>query len=95
MAGTMAKYNESLFPTDCCYLCKTEIDLVRHEIFHGSRRDASKEWGCWVTLCPRCHMDIHSNPAKYRWLQTEAYQLALIRHRWTEEDFRDVFGKTY
>lgn len=90
-----SKYNDSLFPTDSCYICKTEIDLVRHEIFHGSRRDASKLWGCWVTLCPRCHMEIHNNPAKYRWLQTEAQQLAMEAHRWTEEDFRYVFGKSY
>ena len=88
-------YNDSLFATDRCYVCGKQGDLVRHEIFHGFLRPVSKKWGCWVTLCPRCHADLHEHPADYRWLQTEAQRLAMIRHGWSLEDFRNVFGKSY
>ena len=91
----MAKYNDSLYPTDCCQICKTEIDLVRHEVYHGPNRQRSKEYGCWITLCPRCLMDVHDHPAKYRWLQSETQQRAMDAYRWTEEDFRYVFGKSW
>lgn len=88
-------YNASLFPTGRCYICGEGGDLVRHEVFHGPNRKKSKEYGCWVTLCPSCHMNLHAHPANYRWLQTLAMEKAKAVHGWSEEEFRDVFGKTY
>lgn len=88
-------YNASLFDSAECYICHRETDLVRHEIFQGTNRSNSKKWGCWVTLCPRCHMDIHEHPAKFRWLKVEAQERAMEANGWTEEEFRLVFGKTY
>lgn len=93
----MAKngYNESLFPTDSCFICGYEGDLVRHEVYQGSNRQRSKQHGCWVTLCPRCHMDVHNHPDKYRWLKEETQRTAMERYGWSITDFRLIFGKSY
>ena len=88
-------YNGSVFPTGRCYICGRYGDLVRHEVFHGPNRKKSKELGCWVELCPSCHMDLHENPADYRWLQRECQEKAMVWHRWGVKEFRDVFGKSY
>ena len=88
-------YNESLFPTNRCLICGKQTDLVRHEVFHGSNRQKSKKYGCWIILCPRCHERIHSNPSAYRWIQVEMQRTAMERYGWTVEDFRNVFGKSY
>ena len=88
-------YIPSLFPTDRCFTCGFEGQLVRHEIFQGPYRQKSKEFGTWVTLCPRCHMDLHEHPADYRWLKQQAQMKAMKAHDWTVEEFRNEFGKNY
>lgn len=88
-------YNDSLFPADRCFCCGKQGELVRHEVFHGPLRSKSKQYGCWVTLCVRCHQDLHSHPAAYRWLTEETQRTAMERYRWTKDDFRAVFGKSF
>ena len=88
-------YNDTLFPTEGCLICGKMGDLVRHEVFHGPYRLKSKKYGCWVKLCPRCHMEIHAMPNGYKWLRAVTQEKAMETYNWTEEDFRDVFGKSY
>lgn len=88
-------YNESLFYTGRCFNCGCGDQLVRHEVFHGNNRERSKRYGCWVTLCVRCHQDLHNHPASYRWMQKETQRTAMERYGWTLEDFRKIFGKSY
>lgn len=88
-------YNESLFPTEGCLICGKHGDLVRHEVFHGPNRLKSKRWGCWVQLCPMCHMEIHARPSGFKWLQAVTQEKAMEVYGWTEEDFRNVFGKSF
>lgn len=58
----MSKYGVSLFDGEYegCFLCKARnCDLQHHEIFFGSDREASIQYGIWVYLCPKCHHNVH------------------------------------
>ena len=88
-------YNPSLFSTDKCFLCGSQGDLVRHEVFHGPNRLKSKRYGCWITLCPMCHMSIHARPLTYKWVQGMVQDRAMEVYGWKEDDFREVFGKSW
>jgi len=88
-------YNDTLFPTEGCLICGYQGDLVRHEVFQGPNRLKSKKYGCWVNLCPRCHMELHAQPSGYKWLKAVTQEKAMEVHGWTEEEFRNVFGKSY
>lgn len=78
-----------------CYNCDWKGDLVRHEVFGGSNRQKSKAYGVWVLLCPRCHIDLHHNPEKWKWLKVTAQRNAMAHYGWTIDDFRERFGKNY
>lgn len=82
-----------------CPVCRREhIELVRHEIFHGSgRREKSKEYGLWITCCPTCHSILHSNPkcSDNISLQRQAQHQAMEKYGWTTKDFIKIFGKNY
>ena len=78
-----------------CYNCDWKGDLVRHEVFGGSNRQKSKAYGVWVLLCPRCHIDLHHNPEKWKWLNVTAQRNAMAHYGWTIDDFRERFGKNY
>lgn len=86
-------------PGEQCALCKAEhIELVRHEVFHGTgRRELSKKYGLWITVCPACHSRIHSNPTDpaVKDLQVQAQHQALHKYGWDTAKFIEVFGKNY
>lgn len=88
-------YNQSLFETGVCHICGARGDLIRHEIYGGSRRQLSKRLGLWVNLCPSCHLKVHSYPERYLWLKREGEILTHEIWKWTPEDFREVIGKNY
>lgn len=78
-----------------CYLCEWRGDLARHEIFGSNNRQRSKAYGLWVLLCPRCHMEVHDHPDKYKQLKTVAERQALAYYDWTIEEWIERFGKNY
>ena len=91
-------YNEQIVPSDgrCQYCGKTNLPLQRHEVFHGPNRAKSKEFGCWVLLCFKCHMKLHHEEASIdRELKVWMQQNAMAHYGWTIEQFREVFGKNY
>lgn len=100
----MAKYNPSIVQKDItrCYLCgRSDEKLDRHEIFHsdfgGVLREKSKHYGLWVTLChSTCHLNgVHRDPALALALKRRGQQKAMEVYGWTEQEFRDVFGRNY
>lgn len=92
-------YAPSLFDTGECYFCKRITEkLDRHEVFHGqSRRDRSKRYGCWVTLCHTCHMMLHNGkmPDAEAALKKECQRKAQIHYVWSTDEFIILFGKNY
>lgn len=89
-------YNESIMPSVGCYLCGRGGDLARHEVFGGTgRRSKSKEYGLWVTVCPRCHEQIHMHGDIARSLRAVAQSAAMQEYGWTTTDFITKFGGNY
>lgn len=90
-------YNPSLLDTTdgYCYLCHTERQTVRHEIYMGAgERSLSKRYGLWVNICPACHQEVHAQPQgeKAATLRTDA-EAAFLSAGYTEDDFREIFEK--
>ena len=80
-----------------CYLCGFCGDLARHEVFHGiANRERSKNLGCWVNLCPRCHDRLHKKDPKLDWDLKRHGQVQVMKHyRWSKGDFIERFGRNY
>lgn len=83
-----------------CHRCGLEGQMAHHHLIPGKPgRQLSEQFGLVVPLCPKCHDFIHSGkPAGVKALkQLRRYgQLkCMAEHNFTEEDFRQVFGKSY
>ena len=91
-------YNPSILQTsdvEECFLCGVPYPLQRHEIFGAAYRDKSKREGLWITLCPTCHMDVHSHPLMYRYLKCDAEEIWLDHTGQEMADFKALFGRNY
>ena len=46
-----------------CYICGSQTETIRHEIFFGPNRGVSKRNGLWINICPvpRCHEWVHTH----------------------------------
>ncbi len=72
----------------------SRVNLDCHHCFHGSRRKAADEYGCWVWLRHDVHMDLHQrNTALDRRIQRECQER--FEEIYGHEKFIQVFGKSY
>lgn len=78
-----------------CAICsRTDRPLQRHEIFHGAYRRKSKEFGLWVSICDRCHAEVHQGKTGLdALLKSMGQEAAEIYYGWSDDDFRLIFGK--
>lgn len=85
------------WPQDRCFVCMSYGDLVRHEVFHGSLyRKKSKQYGCWLRLCPDCHHRLHNtDPDLDKYLKKVMQKKAMDHYGWSFDEFRQRFGKNY
>ena len=71
----------------------------RHEIFYGSNRKKSIEYGLVVFLTPEMHnmsnAGVHFNHAFDLILKQMGQKAAMDYYGWTIEEFRAIFGKNY
>ena len=88
-------YAQSLFKATKCVLCGSRGELVRHEIYGGTRRSNAKAYGAWMTLCPRCHEDIHAHPADYAHLKEITQKAMQDAYGMDTDEFIEKFGKNY
>jgi len=88
-------YAMSICGNGKCVICGATDTLVRHEIFHGPNRTKSKSLGLWVSLCPNCHMMLHSHPDIDYKLKRYGQRRAMKHYKWTTADFIRQFGKNY
>ena len=84
--------------SDCeCYICHKRCRTQRHEVFHGSvRRERSKQYGLWVSLCPECHYKLHNSDGTLDTsLKEEAEIIAIIYYHFDKQGFIKLFSKNY
>ena len=78
---------------DHCFTCKRKKEHL-HEIFFGSNRKKSMQYGFVIPLCHECHAEMHRNKywQKYWHIKGQEYWEKNIGPR---EEFIEVFGKSY
>ena len=85
---------------ESCFLCGSSNWIEEHHVFGGyGKRQMSEKYGLKVYLCHYCHNEppngVHHNSETRQRLQQIAQQRAMLRYRWTVDDFRFIFGKNY
>lgn len=81
--------------TGVCEICKKWKPLDRHHVFNSYNRKNSEKYGAIIYVCSDCHAKIHAD-AKLRNRLKETNQKKLMNELgWTEEEFREIFGKSY
>lgn len=94
-------YAPSLLGDWCyCSMCfQIPPKLHRHELFHndmgGKTRDKSKMYGLWLSVCPKCHNQIHRDAKVSNALKIRGQRMAMKKYGWTLDDWRVRFGKNY
>lgn len=86
-----------------CFLCGrngSDDPLDKHHIFGAANRKKSEKYGLVVYLChDRCHifggMAVHKNAKTMKHLKRYGQLKAMREQGWTEEQFRQEFGKSY
>lgn len=85
----------SLFTDDLehCIICKRKKDHL-HEIFFGSNRQKSMQYGFVIPLCTEHHAEMHINKdwQEYWHVKGQEYWEEFIG---TRKEFIEVFGKSY
>ena len=88
---------------ECCYLCGMNRNLEPlecHHVFNGPNRKWSEKYGLTVYLHGnKCHRtgseSVHVNAEIREKLQAEAQRIAMKHYKWTVEDFRLIFGRSF
>lgn len=84
--------------TEQCFRCGVEGQMAHHHLIPGTHgRKLSEKYGLVVPLCPKCHEHVHSGKGIKTLKQMRRYgQLkAMSEQGWTEDQFREIFGKSY
>ena len=74
--------------------------LDEHHVFGGSNRKLSEKYGLKVYLHhSKCHIfgkgSVHQNAEVGNMVKKVAQQRAMQHYGWSEDDFRQIFGKSY
>lgn len=70
------------------------IDYM-HELDEQIDALLDKRLGLWVTLCPQCHAEIHADIIRRKALKRWGQKRAMDYYIWSEDEFRQQFGKSY
>lgn len=83
-------FNDNL---EHCIICKRKKEHL-HEIFFGSNRKKSMQYGFIIPLCHECHSEMHRNKdwQEYWHIKGQEYWEEFIGSR---DEFIRVFGKSY
>ena len=58
-------------------------------------RNKSEEYGAVVTVCRRCHNEIHNNYWLRENLKRDFQRKIMTEHNLTIDEFREIFKKNY
>jgi len=75
-----------------CYICRSKKEDL-HEVFGGSNRKKSIEWGLVIPICRKCHTEIDINQELKEKYQKEAQMI--FEERYSHELFMTEFKKNY
>lgn len=76
-----------------CYICEKNKKEDLHEIFGGSNRQKSMQWGLVIPVCRECHKEWEVNEQLRKRIQQEAKEKFIEKN--TKEKFREEFGKYF
>lgn len=76
-----------------CFICGSMRDIEEHHCWTAFNRKHSTEDGLVVSLCRRCHADLHDHGTMYRELKAEAQRKWMKYYGKTKEDFIKRYGK--
>ena len=86
-------------PPSELYWIERSGNLHRHEVFFGSNRQKSINYGLVVFLTPKMHnmsnYGVHFNREFDLELKRIGQQAAMDYYGWTTEEFIKIFGKNY
>ena len=77
-----------------CYVTGSRVNLDKHHIYHGPRRKAADQWGCWVWLRHDIHMDLHQGNTDLD-LRIKRECQERFEEIYDHQTFMKVFGKSY
>ena len=88
---------------DVCFLCGMNRNLEtldEHHVFSGPDRKKSEKYGLKVYLHHgKCHIfgedSAHKNNEVRMKLCRDAQLKAMEHYGWTEDEFREIFGRSY
>lgn len=85
-----------------CFVCGRNahaeyFGLDEHHVFFGPNRKKSEKYGLKVYLChERCHLyGVHKDAELNRRVQKVVQKRAMQYYKWSVEDFRAIFGRSY
>lgn len=76
-----------------CYICQKRRKDDLHELFGGSNRRKSIEWGLVIPICRICHSEWKTNEEMRKKYQEEGKQK--FYKLYSTEKFLKEFGKNY
>lgn len=86
-----------------CFICKQNPcgdPLDKHHVFGGALRKKSEHYGLTIYVHhEKCHVfgryAVHVHPEVDQQVKAFAQKKAMKQFGWSEEDFRDLFYKSY
>lgn len=83
-----------------CFICGQNggyFGIDEHHCYGGGCRGLSEKYGLKVYIChEKCHLNgVHKNRELDRALKSIVQKIAMRKYNWTEERFREIFGKSY
>lgn len=86
-----------------CFICGSCSNLEIHHVLYGNpNRKLSDKYKLTVTLCRKHHTGnepgdrgVHFDKAKDLQLKQYAQRKAMEFYGWSEDEFREIFGKNY
>lgn len=88
-----------IMPPNPIYFTERREGLHRHEVFYGSTRQKSIEYGLVVFIPPEMHnmsdQGVHFNPQLNLYLRKIGQKAAMEYYGWDTKQFIKIFGKNY
>ena len=83
----------------CCFLTGRTDWIEIHHVFPGGNRKNSEKYGLCVFLNHHAHNEppvgVHHNAKMMAHLQKKVQAIAMEHYGWSEEEFREIFGRSF